>query len=827
MKMRYCRFLFLFLLISFTLISVHDACAQSVEYQGWIYNTKFIIINDVTYKILITERGHSILLKSDKESTSLDLNSCEETSYKRYCFNYSEFDSEEQDFKAYLYVYSIQPVITLTRTISDNLLEVGDMSEFKATLTNTGQYDAFDVSYSEDFPENIRIESVKEGSIINNSVVWKGEIKKGETQEIRYKIKSVDETDKYQKAYVRYFDGITYKEVTSSSVRLYSPKTLQIEMTTDKEDYELNEDIDLNILLSNEGRSTITVNSLYITIPESMQVDEYDKDIVSKKGENEYFFEDSLDENDSVSIDFELSGQRDGMFFVIISGDYDYKGNNYKIQNEKLGFLVHNEGVGISTSIDPVEYVNSNQKLIIFSKVKNKNSFTKIKNLQMNTKSNLSYFNKGSYSTVDINETVILLNTEIVIPDEASEKVYPIIFNVSYITECGQAFSDSLERKIVVRPSELIKIMPTISSYNALEDEKIDVSVSLKNPKVTTFKEVYLKATISDEFQVSGPTSAFASLEASKEVKIISFSMIPKRVEKKSAFIVNFSIAYVDEGKEYTVNLEKSITVSPRVPEITIEKKIDESEIYRGELVDVIYTMKNQDDFIVHDLRLIPSESKGYDAMNLFEKDIEKISPSETLTFKGDQVRAKKTGKQDTGKAILFFKDIYDREFNVSSNTLTLNIKDAEIGGPAIFIDKYVSKSTAKKGENIELIINITNIGQERAIGNLSEDNLELILPFYANKLIRKNISFEKEGVNIIPRTVFYYTYGTNKIRAYSDEIKITVKNATAGVNENEAPEENTQTDNSGNPQDQVPKEKENFFRKIYNWFRQLFIKGK
>ena len=92
----------------------------------------------------------------------------------------------------------------------------------------------------------------------------------------------------------------------------------------------------------------------------------------------------------------------------------------------------------------------------------NQNSFSKIKNLDFRTTTQLPGFNNNTYGSVNINNTIFLLDTELQMPNLESEQSYKLRFNLSYETDDGDKFSEILERTLVVKPLPIITLTPSL-----------------------------------------------------------------------------------------------------------------------------------------------------------------------------------------------------------------------------------------------------------------------------------------------------------------------------------------------------------------------------
>ncbi|MBN2368104.1 hypothetical protein JXC34_03720 [Candidatus Woesearchaeota archaeon] len=801
------------LLVFFALILVNAASGAELVYEGWIYNGRNLVFDDINYKILISTNGNTLLLKTDETTETLEYMDCYSEEYSRICYNNSVYDIDEEDYKAYLYIYYLQPDLDISRTIDQNILSIGETADFEVLIENNGDADAAEVVYSEDFPENVELVDVKYGYMKGNTAYWEGEIKEGESQEITYRIRSKGKIDDYIKASLSYFDGYEEKEIFSDSIRLYSEDVLGIELSVDKIDYELAEDINFTLALENNGIKEIEIEELRLTFPQNIIVNK--GDIPEKNGG--YIWDGTIDKEESESFEFELEGQKSGTYYIVADVEYTYKDSTFNEDNNKIGFVVHEEGIELTSSLSGDEQVYSGQVLNIFVKLRNKNSFSKLKDVELKTISDLGFFEGIRHNIVDVNETVLLLNTEIMMPETSSISKYPIKFNVTYKTEDNTPYSTILDRTIVVNPLKTISIVPSISSSEINEETPLTMTVSLKNEGLKDYKDVFLKSNIPDIFSVKGVTSISSNVDKEEEISALTFTITPARVQQNSVYWLNFTATYMDDDKEYKVTKDVRITVKAVKPDISVTKELDSSSSSLGEKLDVTYTITNKDASSVHDLVLITSESQNYDTLKVFSKDVLKLDPGETTSFKAEEILAKKTGSQESGSSILFFKDKHSRQFNISSGSPSASVSESEFNEPVIYLEKTANKTNPYVGETLKIKLNITNIGRGAVSGRIDGASLEI--PQGTSKLIEKEVSYTEAGKYDVPKSVFYYD--DQDRRAYSNKIEINVI---------EKPESGTGTPSHGNaPQSDtqetpLPEEKKpGIFMRFYLFLKKFF----
>ncbi len=809
---------FVYPILLFLLINI--VAGEELAYEGWLFNTKSFSFDNVNYDVLISSNGDLLLLKSD-DSRSIVLGECTTTDYRKFCYNVSLFDIDIDDYKGYLYIYYLQPDITITRTVDTNLLEIGEKASFVTTIVNNGDINANDLVFTEDFPDTIEITSVRNAEIVNNSVYWKGDLNKNTSREIRYEVKSLGNVNQYLKASVEYYDGVKTVKEYSDEIRLYTDSILDITVTTDKDEYELNEDIDLSIVLYNSGDRDIDVNEFNILIPDSVMVEERTSSL--DEATNGFIWSGEISNNTNKTFNFDLNGKKTGLSYVILNGDYEYRTQTNNIDNIKQSFVLSNQGISLNTSLDTTEYINAGQLLRIYLKVKNLNSFSKINNIALNTTSDIGFFENSNHSELGINESVFLLNTEIIASETESVKSYPIKFNVTYNTEDGEKYSSTLERTIVVRPIPKVKVIPTFSSTSVYEKDSITVTVKLDNPGDNDLKTVSLESYIPEIFTVKGPTSAYANINSSDSVEMLTFTLTPDLVNDETKYDVNFTVSYTDDDDNYTIINSNQVTVKPKKPDVTITKSLGDSTVYQGELVDVSYTITNNEDASVYDLRLITTQDQDFDTLNLFEHNIPKLDPGEKTTFTGEEIRPKVKGSHDIEASLLYYKDEYSRLFNETSNSPSVTVSEDTITGPVLMVYQNASESVYT-GVRTLLELNLTNIGSD----NIVLSNKEVIK---TEKIMFEEFTYTNNGTYILPRLYYEYDYLDNTFRAFSNKITVKVINENSNntieettIEEVTEPVEQTKEKIVTTEKETVETEKKpGFIKRFLNWLVKFF----
>jgi uncharacterized repeat protein (TIGR01451 family) len=799
----------------------YSSYAKTVAYSNWVYNNKGFSLDGTDYTVLVSEEGDSILLKTSSGIKGIDLNECLELEYKEFCLNDSAYLQEERDYKAHVYVYYLEPKLEISLTASSSSVTLGDKVTFTATIKNTGDLDS-SATFTSDLPEGLRVLNVKNALQNKNTIYWEGVLKKGESRKITYEILVNGELDKYVKASSIYFDGFKNKEIFSSAVRIYTSSLFTFALTSNKEKFEIGEEAVFFALLKNKGEDKMTVNYLTFAFPGYATVKDNSEE---KTYLNEFTWKGVIEKNSDINITFRLTPDKQQTYLVSAFGQYNYLGKDYSIESKTKEIKSENKDILINvSSLQATTTLKTGEALAVVVKVKNTNSFMNIQKAWLSVKTKIANFENLSYGVIMPNETVLMLNNEIISPDVSADTEFPVVFNVTYQLENGEIFSETLEKKIRVISEKKLEIVPVLSASSVYEEEPLTITVKLKNSGQDVIKDALVKAIIPKEFTIKGATSGYATLSANQEITLFTLNIYPSIIREEKSFILNFTAAYSKEEKDYLVSSEKTVKILPKKPKVSLTKSVSQTSVYQGQVADVTYILYNEDAAPVYDLILIPSRSQEFDTLNKFNYTISRLNPGEKSTFKLEQIRAKRVGTFSTGSSIVFFNDRIGRKFNSSSGIVNIKVTESKINGALPYLVQETSLASAKVGDEIILALNISNLGPETLTGEL-EGFGEMSIPKESKQSFQKKLTPEKEGTLIIPPLVFYYDLFSSKGRAYSNQLEIKVVNNTAAPKTDTKKKEEIVNQSTTGEKPVEEKIKKGFFASIFDWFRNLFKK--
>ncbi|MFH2020125.1 MAG: hypothetical protein ABIJ34_01850 [archaeon] len=795
------------LLIFFLLAS---SATGTLEYEGFLQNGNSLKFDNIIYTTVISSRGDSLLLAS-AVPISLKSGACQDKLYRRYCFNFSLFDKDIDDYKAYIKIYSLKPEIEIKRTVDENILEPGKSAEFESTIINSGEETAYNLTFFDSFPENTIVES-SDLFVGQNYVSWTGNLKQGDSKTFAYKITSLGDFDRSSKASVRYFDGITNKDIGSDTIKLYSSSVLELVISTPKKEYALGETINFTILIKNKGDKSLKIQDFNLYVPENAVIERKSSQL-SQSG-NTMSWIGSIDSGDNKTFQLFIKSTKTGLGTVSANGDYSYLGQVHLLQEVKTSYEVDVQDIELVSSLDKDNTFAGGDSIRVTLTAKNKNQYSGIKNIKCGVTTTLAGFENFTLGLIPENRTTILLDTIIKLPESTAEVSYPIRFNVSYETEEGKFYSKVLEVAAVSKISPRLILTANTGSESVTELEPVDVSLSLENPSLVDLKNIYVDSIVGPEFTIKGASSAYTDLNKSQRTDLLTFTIIPYMVDYEESFLLNFSATYMLDGTQKEILQTKSLKVVPRKPSMSFVKKLSKTDLYMGEIFDIVYTITNDNDFSVHDIRLVTTSDQSFDTLDLFEKTLGFLGPGESITFEGERLRPKSAADLSVSKSLIFFLDSYGRTFNQSSDTASIHASEDKIEGAAYYLELNTSRVMIV-GHIYPMVLKISSKGTFET---------PIVLENESHSITEKSIyeyflNFTATGTYILPKKWISYNYQNKEIRAFSNELTINVVNETTIV-EPALPEQVIQV----NQTIEIKKEEKiGFFARIGRFIRSVF----
>lgn len=161
-------------------------------------------------------------------------------------------------------VYTVNPYMTLTKTVDSDVYRTTDTITFTDTITNTGDNTLYNIVVTEDYTTGkfVKVDADKVDETENSNVVVIKELAPGESITLTYTVKAedVDEGDNRVLVSVTTADATSEENVKAEAnvrFRIIHPE-IQVTTTTDKQVYNDLEDIVFTDVVTNTGDCTLT-----------------------------------------------------------------------------------------------------------------------------------------------------------------------------------------------------------------------------------------------------------------------------------------------------------------------------------------------------------------------------------------------------------------------------------------------------------------------------------------------------------------------------------------------------------------------------------------
>jgi len=795
-------------------------------FSDWVYNENTIILDNKEFYFKLGSEGNTVLLRSDNDYNIMSLGSCKDFDEKRYiCFNESFYETvTDPANKAYINIYYKKPKLNITRTINDNILLVGEQATFSVTIYNRGERNVDNVYFLDDFSDNIILKSVSGCSYKDNDVFFKGTIQRGSYKSCSYTISTTNAVDVTTIASVSYNNGFDDIINYSSAIRLYSTSVLAINSTIDNRTIQINQKTNIHINITNSATNTIEIENFIVKMPAGLNVTFA---AIAQTGEGTYRWADTLYSNSSKDILFIVEGLRTGSSEILMNVDYEMDEEEYKITNYKDNVIVEDEGIELDSSIADSQRFDANTEKTISIMAINKNNYTDLKNLVLRFNSTLFSSRIYELSTLGEQAREKIGSVTLTLPDVSTTTSYKIIANITYETLYGDRGSEKLERSFIVESTKKLIITKSISPSEIEEFKEATVTVQVRNDKNVDVENVDVREIFYDNIRQLGTTSTrIEQLNKSQTVTAYEYKIIAPDVINETEYNITTIVSYIKDNEEYSFSKDSSFKVTPKKLKIVVTKSVSDTEIYNGEIINVRYTIENTDEEPAKNLVLKFADNENFDAINVYEYRISNLNPDEIITIEKEQIRPKIFGNTlVVDGSVLSYQDKNGANFNTTSTSLTLKVQETYMQGPAIFLKKKSDKYNINISEEINITINISNIGNEDAnVLIVDGDRIwNKTIVAGSKEIISYKTRLYEERETSLPKVYAYYDYLGNSYRAVSNLVKVRVTSPKIRIIEEEVEQEEPEPVIEEEEEEQEIKvEKVSFFRRI--WYIVLNI---
>ncbi len=789
------------------------AAAKTQEFSGKVLSGENVEIDDFTFIITMNKYANAIFIDAGTMFQTVALYKCEKMESFEICFGNTTYDEDDNELYAEVRIYRYKPDVSISKTINQTDLYVGQEAEVTIKIKNTGD-PASQIIMTDDYPAAMKIYDI-EGpgcSVHENQVYWQGHLDQNKEKVCSFIIRSDQELHRSFVAHLKYWDGFKWIDKYSSTLTLDFETKLLIESAIVREDYEVdgktfNFDDDnpslyigetgrLIIRITNDFPDYVDVDPLDIQLPPEMAYSSlgylrfnyinasgnrssivWNSDRITKVNSNLLRWSGRITEGDEKLFIIKLKAKKTSHPEVLIDTAYNFDDIDMTDSQEEI-VDISDPGVAIRMTVDdksrrfsaPERLDEEDDSIDVEAfhpyhftvYAQNVNKFSRLDSVDVRVYTDLAGFKTKHYPSIEEGGQVIPYSVEVIPPGVASSKEFKMNVSVSYANEFGESSENSTEFKVTVKPFEDLDIKYDSSEGEVLEGgEETEVKVTITNNRLVDIKDVQVRDIIPDDIHVEGVHAKKVKLNKDSETEIYTYRMTPPVVHNKTRYDIMTSVSFFDPDIEQEFNFSETttITVEPLVPDVTIDVTLDEpNNIYPGSLIPVEYTVRNDEvEELVRDITVHFPLQEQTDLMGPRTFFIDKLDPGEEITIKNlVKLRPKVVNDHlKLNKTVVEYHDNYGNRFYENSSDDSLDVERAAITGPAIFLRTIVPE-IINLSTDTPVKIEVKNNGSVAADVFVEQWDRawNLTVPAYSTRMLEYKIEYDKEGNYTIPAPV-------------------------------------------------------------------------
>lgn len=785
--------LIVILLFACLVFFAQKAQTVSAEAQikgGWMDSGESVAVETTSFLMVMSRT--EVAADYGTGFLTLKNNSCEYLDYIKICVDNIEYNHITDKIRAYIRVYKRVPNIEMTRTFSGETMLVNDNSTVSVTLRNTGDVAARSVSFIDYFPAQVEVTDVDGATVSGSFISWKGKIDAGSSVDFTYKLKAKEEFDVTLKAEATYFDGFSTKTAYSDAKHIRATPFFEITPLLSRSEFTIGEKINLSINLTN--REFYAVNIDYLDVSFDSDIQFIDGPFPLKKiSENTYRWYGSISGagstnttvNGSVSLVYRrynltslqlkyvFRAVRSPSANIYIKAKYtDYYGVSRETAILKHSLTISNKGVKISSNFEDIA-LESFQKKQLIVWLQNLNTYAELRNVYANV-SAFEYIPNSLYATMAPSEQKRIVDRFIYAPQVASSTGYMIKANVSYQTAFGENASYTYTTTFNVVPVKELLITKTLSSSTLESGETTTVTVTVQNQRKTRADNVAISEILPEGISASayGVTSRITSINPESTITAYVYTITAPKVnaattyqlETITVYTMKNTTSFSSEETIYSYSKNATLTVKPRQLLLAVQKQLDDSDVYSGEIVGVTYRISNPStDQTAKNIQVIFPLQQAFDllgtARSIYAGD---LSPGETIYLTGkEKIRPKYNGSGIViEKTRVEYTNQDGASFQENSTTTSLTVKGAYGRGP--YIIAYKNAPAQANNTNIFAVnLTLSNIGSAEAVVEAADTTVNWTARIKPgeNRTYSYAAKIKKPGKFELPQLVASYSY--------------------------------------------------------------------
>jgi hypothetical protein len=794
------------------------AQAKTQVFSDRLLSGESIDIDDFTFIITMNKYANAIFVDGGKIYQSVPLYTCKSMENFEICFDNTTYDEEDNDLYALVRISRYKPELTITKTINDTELYVGQEAEVTIKIENS-EDTASQIIMTDDYPSSIEIYDMEGGcSVHENQVYWQGHLEEGKSKECKFIMRGMKELHQSFAAHLKYWDGFKWIDKYSTSLPIDFEPVVEILSSVVREDYEVDgttfdfeeenpginigETLRLLVNITNKYDDDINIKSLEINLPPDLEYKStgslrfnffnasgnrssivWYSDRIRKVNPRQLMWDGKISTNKTSKLFvMNLEAKRTGEQNIIINTKYEYDDMEFT-DSMYESFSVADPGIGIRLTVDDQsrrfsapERLDEEEDSIdlealhpyrITVYAQNLNKYAKLQDINVKTYTELAGFKTIHYSEIEEEEQKIPYSLTIIPPQVPSSKEFKTNISIKYQNEYGERHENSTEFLITVVPSKDITIALDSSEGWVLDGgEETEVTVKVTNDRLVDIKNVEVKDEIDEGLHIEGVHAKKLKLNKETDTDAYKYKIKAPIVHNKTRYYINTTVSFFDPDSRQQMNYTEStlVTVEPLKPDVSLDLTLDKpTDIYPGTLIPVEYTITNNEELeIVRDLTINFPIQAEVDLVGPKTFFIDKLDPAEKVILK-NLVNLRPKIVNDSLKLNMtrvVYYDNYGNMFDENSTEDTLDVNDARINGPALFLRTIVPSVVNKSAEGT-VRIEVKNSGSDATTATIEQGgkSWELSIPDGTTKYIEYTIKHDVEGNYTIDDPVAKFSF--------------------------------------------------------------------
>ena len=228
----------------------------------------------------------------------------------------------EDIYETDLDIYIIQN-FELNKTIEKTTLLIGESTEVKVTLRNTGSVAATNIIFQDPYADVFTISNLDQCSINGNTVEWRGEMSPIARVICTYTLTALKPQTYTSEAVLSYFDGVLSHNLTNKITIKVQNNSLRITPLYNSSGLEIGDAINLSFVLENIQSGELDVKLVTFHIPSAFDIiDITSTDSDVKKSGTTVTWTGTLTKNVPLNTTIQLRATRPGSHVIPIEQRY-------------------------------------------------------------------------------------------------------------------------------------------------------------------------------------------------------------------------------------------------------------------------------------------------------------------------------------------------------------------------------------------------------------------------------------------------------------------------------------------------------------------------